>query len=884
MTSYDRSLLLPIFLEEALEHLATLEHDLVELEKSVENADSELINSIFRAIHSIKGNAPMVGLKNVSNLSHAMETCFAQVRDKIITIDMPLVNAIYESFDMLSQMIADIDTSDDLDISAFVEKLNTFINQSPTPKKEKKSLIKDTAPTGDDISVEKDLESPIPATDTAPATHIEHAVHDTKTHDHTSTHTQRAETVRVSVKLLNDIMTEASELVLARNQLLRSSQSSTEKELGLSEVVQKIDKITSILQEKILHTRLQPISIIFEKLPRLIRELEHKLDKNIRLFMSGNDVMLDKSIIENLSDPLTHIVRNCADHGIETSEVRESAGKPEYGTISISASGKGGKIYITVSDDGGGFHRDKILDAALKKNILTAESAEKMTDSQIYELTLAPGFSTATSVTTVSGRGVGMDVVKTNIEKLGGRISIESSPYDGSTVTLIMPLTLAIMPALIFRVGEINFAIPQATVHEVVRVKRDDGDRRIEHINDRLVLRLPDKLIPVVTLHDILSISHTSTDHAVTRLLVLHHNNNKFAIIVDEIFTNQEVVIKSLPKFFRDCGIYSGTTIMGDGSVALIVDTLGIALRSNLDFVSLAEQNKMILELYESNITHHLLHQILIFSNSDSDYFAICLDQLQKVEMFNCESIKIIDGKEYYVFEDTDIQIVRLEKFLPVSPTNITDENIFVLISNHHENPIGIIAHSIVDVREMEDNINHDFFTVRGLLGTSVIDDLYVLFPDVYELHQMHLPEKTSHDIHETNHHYHILAVEDSPFFRVLEKNYIHSVGYNVDIACDGVEALAMLSSKHYDLLISDILMPEMDGYELVRRVRSMPEIMHIPCIALTTLASHDSRQTAFFAGFDSYLIKFDKGRVLSEIDKLIKSNPEKKVDHTDVS
>lgn len=1033
--------MLQMFLEEAQEHLSNLEPDLLQLEEDKENADQELINRIFRAIHSLKGSAGFFGFENITNLSHVMESLLSLVRDRKMKPSSILITYLLQGTDKLNQMVGDIDNSESVDAEEIIAILNDLLNQDSeasqkieidiegkenlpekiasqfqisvadlkkavahghflysvhafthkdmknkgkTPLDYLKSLEKlgtligsyaDIGPiTGvDDALNEKDIafvylfssvlepdlialglevsddqiqqlefpqfvekqykvlhesiedkpkkvqqstdkpvkeikkepkkaskkepletivdeteDKPVKAekiednieqnedTDTVQE-NIQESVTETVTDPKAKTikkdsTTQHKETLRVSVGLLNDLMTFAGELVLARNQLLRLASDAARTVPGLNAVLQDINFTTSILQEKIMNTRMQPISLVFNKFPRVIREMEIKLNKKINLEISGNEVDLDKSIIENLSDPLTHLVRNSADHGIETPEVRLKNGKPESGTIWLKAYHKGGKVNIDVIDDGGGMDEKKILRKAIEKGVVRESEAQKLTKKEVLELIFAPGFSTADQVSAVSGRGVGMDVVKTNIEKLGGSVSLDSNYGIGSSVNLKLPLTLAIIPSLIIKINNMHFALPQVALKELVRVKKDDPHRKIERVNQSPVLRLRNKLLPIVYLKDVLDIEKNIQQQEITRVLVLNFDSNEFGLVVDEIVGNEEIVVKSIPNFFKNCQCYSGTTIMGDGSVSLILDIPGMATKAKLNFAGIKDEEKKFLKHDEEDELKKSSEKqsILLFENAEDEYFALNLDLIKRIEKLNNDQFEKVGEKEYIEHEGKSLRVVSLEHYLPVRTREKISEFRYVIIPKMVENPIGIIAHKIIDSLETEINIDTENITSRGLIGSSLINNNLILFPDIYQVIEMAEPERATKNRENQNSKYNILIVEDTPFFRTLEKQYFESAGYNVETAIDGVDGLKKINKKTYDLLIVDIIMPRMDGYDFVREVKKNEKFNHIPCIAVTTLTSEDSRNKAKEVGFDAYEIKIHKEKLLETVSKLI--------------
>lgn len=985
--------MLQMFLEESQEHLSGLEPDLLELEKTKENPEQELINRIFRAVHSLKGSAGFFGFDTITKISHAMENLLSLVRDGKLKPTSEMITTLLDGTDKLVMMINDVDNSDTIDIEEDLRKINILMTGKPIagetvqvkPKEEdslseklvkqfqidimdlKKVIshghflyavkafthkdmkdrgrtpmdyIKNIQKLGSliasysDISTIDGLEnfnskdiafvflfssvlepdlialglevaeeqvtllelSEIKDTDdkqpkvenkpkeekiaektepeeTKPAEKPVEKVQDKpvpqkKKVSHSENLTK--ETLRVHVSLLNDLMTLAGEMVLARNQLLRMTEGIAKDIPGLPSVLQDINMTTTLLQGKIMDTRMQPISAIFNKFPRVIRDMSKLLNKKIHLDITGNDVDLDKSIIENLSDPLTHLIRNSGDHGIEMPEERKKLGKNETGTVWLKAYHEGGKVNIDVIDDGKGLDPKKLVAKAIQKGLITEQDVKHMSKKDIFALIFKPGFSTAEKVSDISGRGVGMDVVRTNIEKLGGSVSIDSELGQGTTINLKLPLTLAIIPSLIINVQNMHFAVPQIALKELVRLRAGEEGKQIEFVNNSPVLRLRNKLLPIVYLEDVLKLPKVEKKDKSTRILVLQQDENEFGLVVDEIFDSEEIVVKSIPRFFSESRCYSGSTIMGDGSVALILDITGIAIQSNLKFIDekLNSESNRDDDLDDESTNE--LQNLLLFENAPNELFALNLDLIKRIEKLKINEIDKVGEKEYIIHEGKSLLVVRLEHFLPVRTAPDSEDDIYVIIPKLVENPIGIIAHKIIDAVEVDAKIDTENITAKGMIGSALINKEIVLFPDIYEIVEMADPEKSHKFKSNENNKYKILLIEDTPFFRTLEKQYITSAGYLVDTAVDGFAGLKKANNNKYDLFIVDIIMPRMDGMEFVRTIKRDPKLNNIPTMALTTLTNEETKQKAFESGFDEYEVKVHKEKLLRKIKDLL--------------
>jgi two-component system, chemotaxis family, sensor kinase CheA len=528
----------------------------------------------------------------------------------------------------------------------------------------------------------------------------------------------------VKVDLLNKLMDLAGELVLARNQLNRTFESQNNPSAELSTIIQNVDFVTSDLQEHIMQTRMQAIASVFGKFPRLVRDLSRQLNKEITLEMQGEEVELDKSILESLSDPLTHLIRNCCDHAIERPEVREKNGNPPAGSISLTADQESGHINITVRDDGAGIDHERIARKALESGVVSEAALRAMSPQEQVNLIFMPGFSTAEAVTDVSGRGVGMDVVRTNIEQIGGSITISTKLGEGTTMSLRLPLTLAIIPSLVVRSCDQIYAVPQINLVELVSVKASQIASRIERVGSASVLRLRGKLLPLVKLSHVLGLDEEYVDPTTgerfaekrTKLydarlpqnqtwdnngeeiepatspverrqdgqsdyniLVLKAGNKQYGLIVDEIRDIEEIVVKPLSSFLKNCKCFSGATIMGDGKVAMILDVAGIISLANLSFAEDgdAKQNKQKKLLAEDG---QASQSILLLSNGANEVFALPLSAILRLEKIQMSSIEKIGNQKFLPYQGRSMSLVFLHEHLPVTPLASDMEEGYLII------------------------------------------------------------------------------------------------------------------------------------------------------------------------------------------------------------
>lgn len=675
------------------------------------------------------------------------------------------------------------------------------------------------------------------------------------------------ETIRVPVPLLNDLLNLASEMVLGRNQLLRLLNDQRKTTQGLNTVLQNIDNITSELQEKIMQTRMQPLARVFNKFPRVIRELAKKMAKDIELQLEGMDVELDKSIIEALGDPLTHLVRNAADHGIESPEERERTGKTRAGTLTLKAYHEGGQVTIDVTDNGRGINIDKIKEKAIENRLISSVEADLMGEQELLALLFRPGFSTASQITDLSGRGVGMDVVKTNIEKLGGVMEIMTYPGQGTTTRLTLPLTLAIIPSIIVEVKGLKFALPQVNLQEMVRIKPGDYTKKIETFQDSQVFRLRGKLLPVIQLAKVLELTNAPLDTGkVIRILVIKSGSKRFGLVVDCIHDGEEILVKLLPKYLINCKCYSGVTILGDGKSAMILDPEGIAVKAGFRFIE-EDHESTELALKDQKVISEL-QNLLLFKCSGPETFSIDLSMVARVEKINSSWIERIGDKEFIQFRNEALRVIRPENYYPVTNKESTSDKLFVIIPKLVKYPIGLLAENILDTIETNIHFNQEDFNTKGLVGSAILNKRISLIINLYELYEMVAPEhyhKDASPFHAIEDKV-ILVAEDTHFFAKVEKQYLEQAGYQVLTAVNGRQAWEILQETSIDVLVSDIEMPVMNGYELIKRVRADSKLSSLPTIAVTSKTDQRSINKGIEAGFDFYEIKLDKEKLLEKV------------------
>jgi two-component system, chemotaxis family, sensor kinase CheA len=955
------------FVEESLEHLADIENDLLAIEEAGADIDVELVNKVFRAAHSIKGGAGFMGLNVIQDLAHAAENVLGLIRAGKLVPSPEIINAVLLAADELQRLIEDINNSNTVDISNHTTALNSIFERGEVP------ASTPTRAVGTDIAAPEDLhevqEQAVftvtePAVTREPeviadfaATEEEHYPEEAEdpysddeelaitlpsdanatAKSRRSSPSQKTDTtIRVTVSLLDQLMNLAGELVLSRNQLL---QTITSGDVRNAEAVgQRIDLVTSELQEAIMLTRMQPIGNVFNKFPRVVRDLSKKLGKQIDLTIVGKDVELDKTIIEAINDPLTHLVRNSVDHGIELPQDRIKEGKDARGIIVLKAYHAAGQVVIEISDDGKGLDGDMLAEVAVKKGLISSDQAKVMSEKERISLILLPGFSTAKKVTDVSGRGVGMDVVKTNLDQLGGSIEIDSEVGKGSTISVKLPLTLAIIPCQIVMTGGERYAIPQVNLEELLRIPAAKVKERVERVGDAEVVRLRGNLLPLIRMADVFDIEPTYFDpvreetqpdrrrniadrrskstplfkdttikeeptlaktpeesdrnwprqeqerrqspSSALNIVVVSTGAMKYGLIVDRLQDSEEIVIKPLGRHLQQCQGYAGATIMGDGRIALILDVSNIARMAGLTSLDGSERAGELAEAAKEAITKARDKQALLtFFSSPSEQFGVPLNQVERVEKIKRTDIEEIGGRRVMQYRDGSLPLISIDEVASVLPIADRDDLLVIVFHLAGKN-IGLLATGPIDAIEISSDIDDVTLKQTGIMGSAIIAGKTTMLVNIFEIVQISNPQwfedhaayagiDTDEDIAPT-----ILIVEDSNFFRNQVKGYMEEAGFNVLEAEDGRVAWQILEKQGETIamVVTDIEMPNMDGFELTERIKTDQRFRHLPVIALTTLAAEEDIARGKAVGVDEYHIKLDKERLMESVHRNAKS------------
>lgn len=653
-------------------------------------------------------------------------------------------------------------------------------------------------------------------------------------------------------------MTMVSELVLTRNQLLEISRRNEDSEFKVP--LQRLSNVTAELQEGVMKTRMQPIGNAWQKLPRIVRDLSSELGKQIELEMHGADTELDRQVLDLIKDPLTHMVRNSADHGLESTADRVAAGKPEQGTIRVSAYHEGGHIIICIADNGRGLNTERIKAKAVSNGLATEADVEKMTEAQIHKFIFAPGFSTAAAVTSVSGRGVGMDVVRTNIDQIGGTIDVKSVPGEGSSFTIKIPLTLAIVSALIVEAAGDRFAIPQLSVVELVRA-RSNSEHRIERIKDTPVLRLRNKLLPLMHLKKLLKIDDgASSDPENGFIVVTQVGSQTFGIVVDGVFHTEEIVVKPMSTKLRHIGMFSGNTILGDGAVIMIIDPNGIAQALGTAAVSQSEMTDDSAATRTNSDAQ--LTSLLVFRAGSSQPKAVPLALVTRLEEIGVDKIEFSNGRHMVQYREQLMPLVEIEG-VSIRESGVQP----ILVFADDGRSMGLVVDEIIDI--VEEHLSIEVTSTRdGVLGSAVVKGHATEVIDVGHFLPMAFADWFSRkEMRPSMNAQTVLLVDDSAFFRNMLSPVLKAAGYRVTVAQSGHEGLSVLrSGNQFDVVLTDIEMPDMNGFEFAEAIRSDRRMEALPIIALSSLVSPAAIERGRQAGFHDYVAKFDRPGLIAAL------------------
>ena len=701
------------FLIESQEGLDRMERCLTDLEERPQ--DSALLGEIFRSVHTIKGTTGFLGFKRLEKLAHSGENLLGLLRDGKLTANSAVINALLELLDGLRAILKTIETEanegqgkDDA-LIARLDRLRTpeirpaesqapeapaLTSQPVVVKAGVRPIHTAAAPSAirapsADASVSEATASPASISAPVQSAPVQVPGDGSKPRGQAAG-TASESTLRVDVTLLNRMMNLVGELVLTRNQVLQA----TAADPNMTLLSRRLDMVTADLRESVMKARMQPVSNVFSKMPRMVRDLSQSLGRRVELRMEGQETELDKSLLEAIKDPLTHAVRNSLDHGIEPPAVREAAGKNPEGLLLLRAVQEGSHVVIEVADDGAGIAVDKVRQKAIERGVITQERAAQLAERELLQLVFLPGFSTAAQVTNVSGRGVGMDVVRTNVEKIGGKVEIDSRPGKGTTLRLRIPLTLAIIPALIVRSLNQSFALPQAALSELVHIPPDQASAAIEWIEDAPLYRLRGRLLPLVFLERLLTPGQecklaAGRDNFIA---VLDADGRRFGLVVDSLADPEEIVVKPLSSVLKDIGLYSGATVLGNADLALILDPGAIAMKSGIT-MSGEEETASVAD--DEGETAARMDYLLV--EVTGRRAAVPLADVLRIEQLPLSRIEYIGIRPVLNFEGQLLPVEDSGGILAAAEGNL-ESSIVVVVCREGDRHVGIAVSHVLDV------------------------------------------------------------------------------------------------------------------------------------------------------------------------------------------
>ncbi|MCC6586309.1 MAG: chemotaxis protein CheW [Bryobacterales bacterium] len=985
--------LLHEYLAESREHLADIEADLLLIEERGADIDTDHVNKVFRAAHSIKGGAGFFDLARMRDLAHTLENVLDLIRSAKLVPTGDVVSALLKGFDRLRAMVDDPAGSASMDIAPLQAALEQTVaagGSSPQAENMRKhvcvgagavqprvsvtafdldsarssgklvylvrcdlihdvqrkgktpltllhqlidyGVVLDTAfdlaaagtldeessnefcldilyatAVGADliaqvvevaqqriwtVAVDGSLQlvgsadppppalaaanpEPPPVAAATPLAAVVPVAPDpppaaeAKAPGETASRQAAEATVRLPVSLLDSLMNLAGELVLGRNQLNDAvSRQDTQLIVAAS---QRLSSATSDLQEAVTRTRMQPIGSLFHKFHRQVRDSSQRLGKRIRLITEGNDVELDKKIIEGLSDPLNHMIRNAMDHGIEAPAGRIQCGKPEEGTVWLRAFHEAGEVILEIADDGRGIDCEKVAASAISKGIATIESVARMSEPEKLALILVPSVSTAAKVSELSGRGVGMDVVKTNIERLGGKLEISSELGHGSTFRIQLPLTLAIIPSLLVSVRGEQLAIPQVSVQKLVRIAPAEAPERIGGVGNSQLLMLGGELLPLVDLAQVLDCcgARPSADRALN-IVIVAAGSHRYGLLVDSLHTTLEIVVKPLGRHVKHLAHYAGATILGDGRIALILDVAGLAGLVGLEHRAQGKAVAAGADLATD------AQQFVLLRHSANQACAVPLGLVARVERIQAAAVETVGGRRSMQYRGGTLPLMTLGDAAGLQPLEI-QHGALVVVLRMGGREMGMLGMEPVDVVETDAPIDTRTLRQPGVAGSAIIRGRTTLIVNPFEIADRCWPgwnRSKQTGMREITGRPTVLVVEDSAFMREQVVAIVHAQGCVAIDAEDGLAAWEILRQPDHgiSLVLTDVEMPRLDGLTLTKRIRADARLAHIPVLMLTSLGSEDARRRGHEAGATAYSVKLDRDELASTLLRLLGS------------
>ncbi len=742
--------LLRDFLLESRENLARLDGDLVEYEKNPN--DHARLKEIFRAVHTIKGTSSFLALTKLERVAHVGETLLSNLREGELKFTADMASALLAMVDAIRNMVGEVEasaTDGDDAYEALVARLDQLatgkaaelapaplpppIASAPAPLPSAPSAPAVPQATAPLPTAPPPAESPTAPPALASVPHPAPSVPRPPGSAEAANETDAAKsqsvvesTVRVDVVLLDRVMNLVGELVLARNQILQYSTAA--RDAALADASQRLNLLTTELHESVMKTRMQPIGNVWSRFPRIVRDLAISCGKKCEIELDGSHTELDRTIIEAIKDPLTHLVRNAIDHGLETPDQRAAAGKPETGRLRLRSYHEGGQVNVEIADDGAGINLDRVRAKAIDSGLFTPERLSRMSDHELMQVIFLPGFSTAAKVTNLSGRGVGMDVVKTNIERIGGTVDLSSERNKGTTVKIKLPLTLAIVPALVVETAGERFALPQVNLLELLRLEGPEKLKQIERVSGVAVYRLRGNLLPLVFLEETLGLSNTRVDTDVVNIVVLQAGDRQFGLVVDRVRDTEEIVVKPLGKSLKGVREFSGATIMGDGKVALILDVLGLAAAANMP--TTADAAKLRAEAAHQDAAADQQGESLLAFRVGRRRLALPLAAVARLEELPTTQIEFAAGRDVVQYRGGIMPLIDMREVLGTEVNNDVAK-LQVIVFSKGSRSVGLVVDQILDIIQeavhLDEGTNSDLLRGSMVLQGKVTDLLDVV-------------------------------------------------------------------------------------------------------------------------------------------------------------
>ena len=815
------------------------------------------LDALYRDVHTLKGSSQLFGFQKTAQVSHALESYLELFRKETARLDSSVLDTVLSAVDILKA------------ISQYVELYKKEPLSEPRVEKICSDLL-EMAKDAIESSSQDFITSAESALNLSPVEKGSPILEESL-----------ADTIRLPVSVLDNLMNLAGELVLIRNQILQQAKTSSSDEF--QKVSYRLNILTTELQNEVMLTRMQSISGVLNKFYRMVRDTSRQIGKRIDLVLEGSETELDKTLVEAVKDPLTHIVRNAIDHGIESPADRLRRGKSETGKITITSYHESGQVVIKIRDDGKGLDEAGIKQKAVEKKIVSEERASNLTFREICGLIFEPGFSTAEEVSDLSGRGVGMDIVRTNIERIGGNVEVFSKPGEGTTITLRIPLTLAIMPALIIKSQGRIYAIPQSKIAELMRLNYVSNYGVLEQIEGKDVLRLRGEIIPYVELKSVLQQTDSETSSLDRIVAILTSDRGYFALAFDDIEDSSEIVVKPMHSAVASLDVYSGATIMGDGTVALILDINGLATKAGLEGDLEGASDREVKRVTETSN----LNEYIAVETFDHMKVVIPMGSVSRLEEFKSSDVlQSIEGSfvkyREHLLPFLNLSAVVSSKKIESTHFTLNSQselgNLHTVVVSSAARTFGFVVKSILDVLYVADVYADDTRRNPFISGKiSVAEEIYsvvdtqAIFVDLRRHFKVGQSIETD-ALSQLRKKYRILVAEDSSFYRNQIGLVLQDAGYVSDFCPNGLVALQTLRShpQKYSLVLSDVEMPEMSGLELATQIRAADELRGLPVVAITTRYSKVDCDIGLKAGFNRYLEKLNADEVVKELDALL--------------